>query len=257
MIVFADGSLDPKAWTVFENLVCVASLPSSNDLAREVIDFYVREEQALPATVIAAEEQPAARGRGGKSWQAPAGRGIYVTVVRQVAPGEPLSVIPIAMARWTREALKHATGLEAELKWPNDLYVGRRKVAGILAEARTQGETTHLAVGIGVNVRGRGSELRVPDATTIEEATRRPASIAAVLQALITTIDRELAAPDWNREVAEWERVSLHRRGDRLTVRAEGTAVTGEYLGLDASGFLKLETPAGVAVLSTGELDDW
>lgn len=257
MISFAGGPLDPSGWRVLENLVCLASIPSSNDVARELIDYYFREEQFLPATVIAAEAQPAARGRGGKAWKAPRGRGIYMTFTRRVEPGEPLSVIPIAVARWTREALREASGLTAELKWPNDLYAGRRKVAGVLAEARTQGDTTQLSVGIGVNVRGRGADLGLPNATTLEEATGRSIAVAGILQALLSRLDRELASPDWGREIEEWERVSLHRRGDRLKVRGEGTEVTGQYLGLDPSGFLRLETPAGVAVVSSGELDEW
>lgn len=257
MISFADGSLDPSRWRVFENLVCLTRVSSSNDLASEVIDCYFREEQFLPATVIVAEEQVAARGRGGRSWKAPRGRGIYLTFTRPIGRGEPLSVIPIAVARWTREALNEVAGLSADLKWPNDLYVGRRKIAGVLAEARTQGEATNLSVGIGINVLGRGVDLGAPHATTVEEETGRKLSIASVLQALVSRLDSELAHPDWAREIAEWERVSLHRRGDRLKVRGEGTEVTGQYLGLDPSGFLRLETPAGVAVVATGELDEW
>jgi BirA family biotin operon repressor/biotin-[acetyl-CoA-carboxylase] ligase len=257
VIPFAGGSLDPAGWTVVENLVCLASIPSSNDVAREVIDYYFREEQFLPATAIVAEAQPGARGRGGKSWKAPRGRGIYMTFTRQVEPGEPLSVIPIAVARWTREAIRDACGVTADLKWPNDLYAGGRKVAGLLAEARTQGETTQLSIGIGVNVKGRGADLGLPAATTLEEETGRSIPVADVLQALLTRLDRELASPDWGREIAEWERVSLHRPGDRLKVRGEGTEVTGQYLGLDPSGFLRLETPAGEEVVATGELDEW
>ncbi len=161
MIEFGGGVLDPGRWSVFQNVASLVSIGSTNDLAREVIDVYFREEQALPATVFIAEEQPAARGRNGRPWKAPKGRGIYLTFVRAVPEGEPLSVVPIAVARWTREALKDACGIEAELKWPNDLYVGRRKLAGVLAEARTQGDETYLAVGIGINVLGRAADVGV------------------------------------------------------------------------------------------------
>jgi BirA family biotin operon repressor/biotin-[acetyl-CoA-carboxylase] ligase len=257
MIEFAGGALDPARWRIFENLATLVSIRSSNDLAREVVDVYFQEEQALPGTLFVAEEQPGARGRFGREWKAPKGRGIYLTFVRRVMPGEPLSVVPIAVARWTREALKDACGIAAELKWPNDLYVGRRKLAGVLAEARTQGEQTYLAVGIGINVRGRAADVGVPDATTIEEETGRSVSVARLLQALIDRLDTELAQPDWSREVEEWERVSLHHPGDRMKVRGEGKELTGQYLGLDPSGFLRLKTPAGEAVVASGELDEW
>ena len=75
MIQFADGSLDPRRWSVFQNLACLASIGSTNDLSREVIDVYFREEQALPATVFLAEEQPGAGGpRGGAGAAAPGRR---------------------------------------------------------------------------------------------------------------------------------------------------------------------------------------
>ncbi len=257
MIEFAGGALDPARWRVFENLVTLSSIPSSNDLAREVIDVYFQEEQSLAGTLFVAEEQPGARGRSCREWKAPRGRGIYLTFARRVTPGEPLSVVPIAVARWTREALKEACGIAAELKWPNDLYVGRRKLAGVLAEARTQGEETYLAVGIGINVLGRGAGVGVPNATTIEEETGHAVPIAALLQALVDRLESELGHPDWSREVEEWERVSLHRPGDRMRVRREGKELTGQYLGLDPSGFLRLKTPAGEAVVTSGELDEW
>jgi BirA family biotin operon repressor/biotin-[acetyl-CoA-carboxylase] ligase len=256
-IGFAGATLDPRRWSVFENLACLVSIPSSNDLAREVIDLYFREEQLLPPTLFVAEAQPGARGRDGREWKAPKGRGLYFTFLRKVRQGEPLSVMPIAVARWTREALKDACGVAADLKWPNDLYVGRRKLAGILAEARTQGEETYLAVGIGVNVRGAARDLGVPNATTVEQETGRPVSVAPLLQALLDRLDGELAQPDWAREVEEWERVSLHRPGDRMRVRGEGRELTGQYLGLDPSGFLRLKTPAGEAVVASGELYEW
>jgi len=257
VIEFAGGSLDPGLWSVFQNLACLASIGSSNDLAREVIDVYFREEQALPATVFLAEEQPGARGRSGRAWRAPKGRGIYLTFVRAVPEGEPLSVVPIAVARWTREALKDACGVEAELKWPNDLYVGRRKLAGVLAEARTQGDDAYLAVGIGINLLGPAAQVGVAHATTVEEETGRAPEVAVVAQALLDRLDRELARPHWAREVEEWERVSLHRPGDRMRVLRDGKELTGQYVGLDPCGFLRLKTSSGEAVVASGELDEW
>ena len=257
MIEFGGGVLDPGRWSVFQNVASLASIGSSNDLAGEVIDIFFREEQALPATVFLAEEQPRARGRNGRAWKAPKGRGIYLTFVRAVPEGEPLSVVPIAVARWTREALKEACGIEAELKWPNDLYVGRRKLAGVLAEARTQGDETYLAVGIGINLLGRAADVGVADATTVEAETGRLPSIPKVLQALLDRLDRELARPHWAREVEEWERVSLHRPGDRIRVLRDGKELTGQYVGLDPCGFLRLKTSSGEAVVASGELSEW
>ena len=203
-ISFAGGSLEPARWTVFENLACLATIPSSNDLARELIDSYFQEEQVLPPTVLVADEQPRARGRNGREWKAPKGRGLYLTFVRAVGTREPIPLLTIAVAGWVREAVQEVSGLAARLKWPNDLYVERRKLAGILAEARTQGDDSYLAMGIGVNVRGAADDLGGPDATTIEKETGRSIALAPVLQAVLDRVDRGLAHPDWPRRHDEY-----------------------------------------------------
>ncbi len=90
---------------------------------------------------------------------------------------EPLSLVPIAVARWTREVLRAETGVAVSLKWPNDLYVGRQKLAGVIAESRTQGENTYVAVGIGINVLGGAGALGVANATTVEAETGKAVAL--------------------------------------------------------------------------------
>jgi biotin-[acetyl-CoA-carboxylase] ligase BirA-like protein len=255
MTRFADGGLEARRWRTFENLASLAETPSTNDLAREIIELYFDEDQKLFPSVLVAESQPAARGRKGR-WHAPPGRGLYFTCILG-AGAAPASLVPIAFARWIREAVRRETDVVAELKWPNDLYVGRRKLAGVLAEARTQGDRTVLAVGVGLNVAGDAASLGVANATTLEEEARRRVSRADLLQAVLDRLDAELVAPDWAGEVAAWQSASLHRPGDRMRVRRDGEEVAGEYLGIDASGFLRLRTERGEAVVPTGEVSEW
>jgi BirA family transcriptional regulator, biotin operon repressor / biotin---[acetyl-CoA-carboxylase] ligase len=257
VIAFAEGWIDPDRWKVLESFVSLRSAPSTNALARELIEVSFDEDQNLPTTVLVAEGQTESYGRGGRSWAAPAGRGLYVTIVRRAPEGEPLSLVPIAVARWTGEVLRERTGAASELKWPNDLYAGGRKLAGVIAESRTQGDTTYVAVGIGVNVLGSAAALGVPHATTIQEQTGKAEPLAPLLQSLLDRVDRELAAPRWSEEVRAWERASLHRPGDRLTIWRDGEEVTGQYLGLDPSGFLRLRTETGEAIVATGEVARW
>src|SRR5262249_1236863 len=101
------------------------------------------------------------------------------------------------------------------------------------------------------------SAIGADGATTLEEEAGRPFPLAALLQAILDTIDRELAAPSWDREVERWERKSLHRAGDPMTVLRDGEPISGEYLGLTPDGFLRLKTRAGETVLSAGELTRW
>jgi len=256
VIPFAGAEIDPRKWRTFQNLLFLPVIESSNDLAHELIDMYFDEEERFPATVLVAESQPGARGRKGR-WEAPAGRGLYFTFVRQARTGEPISLMSIAVARWLREAIKDSTGVRVRLKWPNDLYVGRRKLGGILTEARTQGEDTYVAVGVGLNVLGSPETLGVPGATTLEEEAGRTFALAPLLQAVLDGFDSELAAPRWEVEVAAWEKASAHRFGDRMKVRHEKEEVSGRYCGLTEEGFLKLETPSGEAVFSHGEVTEW
>jgi BirA family biotin operon repressor/biotin-[acetyl-CoA-carboxylase] ligase len=254
---FGGGLIDPDRWRTLENLVCFASIPSSNTVAREIIEVYFDEGLDLRTTVLTADAQPGAYGRDGRHWAAPAGRGLYFTVLRPTAAGEPISLVPIAVARWARAVLCDQTGAAVTLKWPNDLYVGRRKVGGVIAESRTQGDETCLAVGIGINVLGGADALGVPGATTLEEEAGRPFALTPLLQALLDRIDHELGAPRWEAEVREWELAAAHRPGDPMTVRRNGDEISGAYLGLDPSGFLRLETEAGELTVATGEVAAW
>jgi BirA family biotin operon repressor/biotin-[acetyl-CoA-carboxylase] ligase len=256
VIAFAGGSLDPRGWRILQNIVFLEAASSSNDLARELVETYFAEEEELPVTVLVARSQTLARGRKG-SWMAPPGRGIYLTIVRRAQPGEPLSLIPIAVGRWVRDILVEHSGLKASLKWPNDVYASGRKLAGILAESRTQGDDTYVAIGLGLNAIGAGDTLGTGNATTIEQETGHPVLLAPLLQALLDRFDRELSLPGWEREVEQWERVCLHRPGDRLTVRRERDEISGEYRGLTPEGFLRLSTENGETVCATGELARW
>jgi BirA family biotin operon repressor/biotin-[acetyl-CoA-carboxylase] ligase len=99
--------------------------------------------------VAVADHQTAGRGRLGRRWEAPAGAGLLVSVLlRPSLPIEELHLCTVAVALAARSACTEAAGVEPGLKWPNDLIVGERKVAGILAEAREGA----VVVGIGVNV---------------------------------------------------------------------------------------------------------
>ena len=256
MIPFAGGSLVARAWRVFENLVTIEEVTSSNDLGREMIELYFTEEQRLRDSFLVTMGQSGARGRHG-AWAAPAGRGIYLTFLHAAPAGEPLSLVPIAVGRWIRDVLAERVGLEAALKWPNDVYVRGRKLAGILAESRTQGDDTYIAIGVGLNVLGSAESLGVEGATTVEEETGKAPELAPLLQALLDRFDAGLAAAGWDAEVGLWERTALHRPGDRMTVRRDGVEVSGEYRGLTREGFLRLGTPAGETVVANGELARW
>ncbi len=111
---------------------------------------------APEGAVVVAGEQTAGRGRLGRRWLAPPGTSLLCSVqLRPEVPGERLPELTGVAARACAESIEALTGLRAELKFPNDVLLGGRKTAGVLAEARDG----RVVLGIGVNVNVRGAEL--------------------------------------------------------------------------------------------------
>ena len=137
--------------------------------------------------VVATDEQTAGRGRMGRQWLAPAGKAIQLSILLRPPPGRRQPELSLVAGVAVADAVEETLGLSAQIKWPNDVLVNRKKVAGILAEAR--GEA--VVLGIGVNVNQRREELppapRTPAASlrTIDgvERTREPI-LARILERL-------------------------------------------------------------------------
>jgi BirA family biotin operon repressor/biotin-[acetyl-CoA-carboxylase] ligase len=220
------------------------------------------EAGAPHGVFVTAGEQTAGRGRRGHTWVSPAGAGLYVsTLVRPpVTPstdGAPsvLGLLTLAAGLAVAEGIGHATGLEASLKWPNDLFYGY-KLAGVLAEGHRIGtDDQAVVVGVGINVRD------VPYVAEHERAT---------------SLERELGTvPDMGRVLAEvlaaWAARyqdlldgRYARVVDRWRIRATGLAgrpvawedAAGEHegttTGVDAAGALLVDTGDGVVRITSG-----
>ena len=155
---------------------------STNDIAARLA-----EGGAEPGTVVAAEAQTSGRGRMGRSWFSPPGAGLYVSVV--LAP-DPPQLLTLAAGVALADGIHASTGLQAEIKWPNDLLVGKRKLAGILAEAAAQaGRLAFVILGFGVNLRPAAYPPELADrATSIEAELHRPADRAVILAEILCAL---------------------------------------------------------------------
>jgi len=126
---------------------------STNDVAA-----HLAERGAAEGTVVVAESQTAGRGRLGRAWFSPPGAGLYVSIVLRPAGDlsahrNPAVLLTLASGVAIAEGVRAATGLPAEIKWPNDVMIGKRKLAGVLAEATSQsGALQHVIVGFGINL---------------------------------------------------------------------------------------------------------
>jgi BirA family biotin operon repressor/biotin-[acetyl-CoA-carboxylase] ligase len=186
-------------------------------------------------TVVTAGEQSAGRGRQGRTWTAPAGRALLMSVVLR----DPPVLLPLVAAVATADALAS----RAMIKWPNDVLLDGRKVAGILAEGRF-GERWAV-LGVGVNVALREDELPERAGTLGLE----PAAVEDVLVALLAALERRLGQPDaevlrdWRERDALWGRAVRWRGG------------YGRAEGIDDAGRLLVAPPdGGLVALDAGEV---
>jgi BirA family biotin operon repressor/biotin-[acetyl-CoA-carboxylase] ligase len=209
-------------------------------------------------SVYFADEQLAGRGRGDHAWHSAAGEGLYVSVLlRPQIPAARLPLLPLAAGLAAAAAVRAASNLTVDLRWPNDLLIGPRKTGGILVEAQTEGNSVVFAVvGIGINVHQRSfdSALSTP-ATSLDLEAERRIPRQPLLVSLLESLEREaLALADAAAEEtvpARVEQASTWVRGQRVEVHGP-QACTGVTTGLDAHGFLLVRTEHGMVTVQTG-----
>jgi BirA family biotin operon repressor/biotin-[acetyl-CoA-carboxylase] ligase len=207
---------------------------STNDRARELA-----QAGAPHGTLLTATEQTAGRGRQGRTWTAPAGRALLMSIVLRETP----ALLPLAAAL----AVAEVAGGDARIKWPNDVLVDERKVAGILAEARVQ--EGWAVVGIGLNVALRVEDLPAELHATAGTLGLSPADVEPTLQRLLGALERALALDDAALLDAYRARDGLRGR----EVRWAGGR--GRAAGIDGAGRLVVELPkGGRTALNAGEV---
>ena len=191
-------------------------------------------------TVVVAGEQTAGQGRHGHSWHSEPDAGIYCSVVLAPAP-----VLTLALGLATAEALAGTTGLACDLRWPNDVMLGGKKVAGILVQL-AEGKAI-AGIGVNVNHSAFPDEL-AGEATSVRIETGRECSPTALLIALLAAVDT-FAAEDQETILRLFTHASSYAAGRRVTVSQAGGVVKGVTAGLDRSGFLIVRQDDGTDTL--------
>jgi BirA family biotin operon repressor/biotin-[acetyl-CoA-carboxylase] ligase len=231
-----------------QELYAFAALDSTNTTAAELA-----QDGTPEGTLVVADYQRRGRGRGGSRWETPPGTAVAMTLVLRPAIGHPL--------RWTGLGALAVTdgleqeGLAARIKWPNDVLLGGRKVAGILAEAAWDGDRLrYLVLGIGVNV-SAGSVphegLAFP-ATHVEEYARRAISRPRLISSIVRSLAR------WYAGLGSWEFLQtwedrLAFKGERVRVELAQAVIEGKLLGLGPEGEARLLLDDGREVSCAGE----
>jgi BirA family biotin operon repressor/biotin-[acetyl-CoA-carboxylase] ligase len=218
------------------------STPSTLDVAHRIA------AQGAPAgTLVIANEQTAGRGRGGKTWQSSPGAGLWLTLIERPDDSSGLGVLSLRVGLAAAEALDRFAPEPIRLKWPNDLYVDRGKLGGILVEARWREQAVEwVAIGVGVNVQ---SPKDVETAAGLEPGTDRLDVLAELIPAVVAAA--RATGPLETDEMEEFDARDLARGRkciEPAVGRVAGITPTGELLvaladsvGAFRSGSLVLE----------------
>lgn len=215
-----------------------STLDVAHDLARQGVEA---------GTIIVANSQVAGRGRMGRSWRSEPGAGLWLTLIERPADPSALDVLSLRVGLALAPVLDAFAESAVRLKWPNDLYVRNRKLAGILIEARwREGHPEWVAIGVGVNLRPPPSE---PQAIGLRAGISRDDLLGAVAPRL-----REAAACTGALTSAE---IDAFAARDLATGRHCVEPVAGIVRGIDASGALLVDVgspDSAVTVVRAGSL---
>jgi BirA family biotin operon repressor/biotin-[acetyl-CoA-carboxylase] ligase len=215
-------------------------------------------------TVIVAEAQTAGRGRLGRSWHSQREAGIYFSMV--LFPKTPPSLAPLftlATAVAMHDAVERYTGLDIDIKWPNDLLVGGRKFCGILSEIQAEVDLVRtMIVGAGVNVNNEHLPEDIRDrATSLRMASGR---IQSRLEILLEFFEEfENIYMDFERKgpagiIERWTRFSSFANGRRIEIHDGVRKIAGITRGLNPLGALRVEKQGGqVEDIYSGDVVRW
>jgi BirA family transcriptional regulator, biotin operon repressor / biotin---[acetyl-CoA-carboxylase] ligase len=243
----------PRLGHFGRQIIWYADVSSTSDVAASCA-----ERGADEGLVVAANAQSAGRGRLGRSWASPPGAGLYVSLVlrprRLVMP-----LVTIAAGVAVAQGIEAASGLRPQLKWPNDVCVGPRKLAGVLAEAQTNGlDGGYVVLGFGINVMpARYPPDTAPRATSLEaelgRSVDRPLLLVECLAAFWQCYS-DLARGRSADVIAGWRERAAMTLGRKVQLEAGGIRHEGIAEDVDEAGALLVRTSSATIRVTSGEV---
>ena len=233
------------------------TIGSTNDVA---LDLAARG--GCDGAIVIAGEQTAGRGRRGRDWFSPQGSGLYVSIVLRPAdasvdPQRATGLVTLAAGVALAEAIEAVTGLRADIKWPNDLLVARRKLAGILAESATS-DLGRIVLGYGLNVGARAYPRELADrATSLETELGRPIDRALVCAETLAGLSaryRDLLAGRFDAILDGWRHRAPASRDARVTWSTPSGPRHGVTAGIDDRGALLVRVDDRIETIVGGEV---
>lgn len=239
-----------------ENIHYFRTVASTNEMATQAANAGADE-----GSLFVAEEQTAGRGRGGHSWHSSAEGGLYISVL--LRPNlNPTDVLWLSLITGlsAHYAIESVLGTPPDLRWPNDIMFGNRKLGGILTEVQADStHVRHVVIGIGINVNQPSFPEGIGSiATSLRIETGHDWPRLDIAAALLKSLDREYRALRTGvlanvspSIVKRFERCSSYAHGANVIVE-EGGGFTGQTVGLDTRGFLRVQTEEGVKTVLSG-----
>lgn len=228
------------------------SVDSTQNVAKQLAT-----DGAPEGTVVAADHQTQGRGRAGRTWLAEPGVNLLFSVLlRPPIPIRRVSQLSLLAAVASTEALGAQTGLPIQIRWPNDLMLAGRKVAGILTEAASGAQKVlHVVVGIGVNVNQTVFPAEIRErATSLALGAGYPLERERLLEALLATLDRWYAV--YREAGFASVRSAWCRSSATLGEWVSGQGIAGTAFDLDEDGALMVRVPSGVVERVVAGFDD-
>ena len=222
------------------------TLPSTMDRAMDLAF-----DSAPEGTVVVAEGQTKGRGRMGRAWLSTKYKGIYFSLIikPQILP-QQAPVLTLICAVAICEALKQQLGIQPQIKWPNDILLNNKKIAGILTELNAEMDVVHaIVVGVGINVNNDNSSL--PDlAGSLRERAGQKISRLDILKSILLCFEQiylQFQNNEVDRILDKWRHFSgtLGKRV-RLNVSGSGNGLVGEALDIDSDGSLLVRQDSGL-----------
>ena len=240
---------------VGHNLVFFFQLDSTNEEAKRQA-----EKGAPDGTLVAAAEQSAGKGRRGRTWISEKGTGVWMSLLlRPDFPPECASMLTLVAAMAVEKGISRVTGVDGQIKWPNDVVIEGKKVCGILTEMSTEMECIHyVVVGIGINVGTEEFPEEIRDLATslylsTQKKVKRAVLAAAVAEAWEFYYEQFLKSGDLRFLMEEYNE-RLVNRGREVKVLALDGGYMGISQGINEKGELLVETGGMVRTVISGEV---
>jgi BirA family biotin operon repressor/biotin-[acetyl-CoA-carboxylase] ligase len=239
-----------------ENIVLFDVTDSTHALARKIIAEMDEESQKLGATLILADRQDRGEGRGGRGWESPAG-GLYLNWLRSGITADTIAKLPMLAAAAALDAITQIGIDGARIKWPNDILVDGRKVAGILVFAR-HGGASWVTVGFGVNLETVpviGGDEDLPATSVAEQIGLGDVKAwrHEIVCSFIQGLDRLMDDP--GPAIVRWRESLVQQPGDTVKIRlASGSVASGILVDVTEEGFLRIRANGKQRVITGGDI---